>query len=368
LTRTGGKNVLGGDAVTIGTLAAQMGYGITYTGANYSITAKALTATAASANKVYDGNTTAAATLNVTAGLVGTETVTATGASTFNSKNVVGASLVTVNSTTLADGTNGGLASNYSLAAGQTVAANITAKALTATASATNKVYDGNTTAAATLAIAPAGFVGAETVTAAAAATFNTKDVASANLVTVNSTTLADGTNGGLATNYSLAAGQTALANISRANIANVGGITAANKVQDGTTAATLSTGNAAFTGKVAGDTLTVATASGTFDTPAVGTGKLVSISGITLGGTDAGNYTLVSSTASTTANILRLGAGSSTGSFPDGALAGAANTSLIADNWQRDRDQRCAVASRDGGESAADTGARRLSSDLTCD
>ena len=279
LTRAGGKNVLGGDAVTIGTLATQLGYGITYTGANYSITAKALSASA----------------------------------------------------------------------------------------SASNKVYDGNTTAAATLAIAPAGFVGTETVTAAGAATFNTKDVATANLVTVNSTALGDGTNGGLASNYSLAAGQTVAANITRANIANVSGITAANKIQDGTTAATLFTGNAVFTGKVAGDAITVATASGTFDTPAVGTGKVVNISGIRLGGTDAGNYNLVSTTASTTANILRLGSGSGAGSFPEGALAVATNTALVTANAQREREQRCAVASRDGGDSA-DTASRRLSSDLVCD
>jgi hypothetical protein len=48
LTRTGGKNVLGGDAVTIGTLAAQMGYGITYRGADYSID---------KANLIYTANT-----------------------------------------------------------------------------------------------------------------------------------------------------------------------------------------------------------------------------------------------------------------------------------------------------------------------
>ena len=199
------------------------------------------------------------------------------------------------------------------------VAGSITPKTLTATASASNKVYDGDITAAATLAIASAGFVSGETVSATGAATFNTKDVATATTVTVNST------GGGLASNYRLAAGQTAAANITGAS-------------------------NAAFTGKVAGDLLTVATASGTFDTPAVGTGKLVS------------------TTASTTANILRLGSGTGTGSFPEGALAGANNSSLIASNAQRDHDQRCALASRNGADSAADIGTRRLSIDLICD
>ena len=80
-------------------------------------------ASVAAPNKAYDGTTTATPTLTVTSGLLNTETVTATGAATFNTKDVVTANLVTVNSTTLADGTNGGLARNYTLGTGQTVAA-----------------------------------------------------------------------------------------------------------------------------------------------------------------------------------------------------------------------------------------------------
>ena len=51
--------------------------------------------------------------------------------STFNNKNVGTGKTVTVNSITLADGANGGLAANYSISAGQTTTANITAKSLT---------------------------------------------------------------------------------------------------------------------------------------------------------------------------------------------------------------------------------------------
>ena len=63
LTRTGGKNVLGGDAVTIGTLAAQMGYGITYTGADFSIN---------KANLTYTANKASSNTGNTPTGLAGT--------------------------------------------------------------------------------------------------------------------------------------------------------------------------------------------------------------------------------------------------------------------------------------------------------
>ena len=109
--------------------------------------------------------------------------MTATGTATFNTKDVLTANLVTANTNVLANGTNGGLASNYSLATGQTVAANITPAALTASITAPNKVYNGNTTAAPTFTIT-GGEVGTETVTATGTATFNTKDVLTANLVT----------------------------------------------------------------------------------------------------------------------------------------------------------------------------------------
>jgi hypothetical protein len=153
-----------------------------------------------------------------------------------------------------------------------------------------------------------------------------------------------------------LAAGQTANASITRASIANVSGITAANKVEDGTSAATLSTGDAVFTGKVAGDALKVATATGTFDTPAVGADKRVSISGITLGGIDAVNYNLVSNTASTTANILR------------SAISDNSTAALIAVNRPLERDLRCTVTSRGGSDSTASGNTQRMSSDLSCD
>ncbi|RZJ07638.1 MAG: hypothetical protein EOO54_23320, partial [Haliea sp.] len=189
----------------------QQGYDIG--GGNLTIDKVILTYSATAADKIYDGSTTAAATLSGLTGLVGAETVTATADATFNSKDVATANLVTVNSATLADGTNGGLASNYTITAGGTAVASITAKALTYSTAAANKTYDGTNTAAATL-NGLTGLVGAETVTATANATFNSKDVAAASLVTVNTATLADGTNGGLASNYSIAGGGTAAASI----------------------------------------------------------------------------------------------------------------------------------------------------------
>ncbi len=85
-----------------------------------------------------------------------------------------------------------------------------------------------------------------------------------------------------------------------------VSGITANDKVYDGTTVAELNTYSASIGGKVGNDdvTIDVANATGTFDTKNVGTGKTVTITDITLGGNDAGNYTLSSDSATATADI----------------------------------------------------------------
>jgi hypothetical protein len=254
------------------------------------ITAKALAASVAAPDKVYDGGAAAAPTLTITSGLVGAETVGASGTANFNSKDVASANLVTVDNTTLADGANGGLASNYSLAAGQTIAAHVTAKALSAIASASDKAYDGNDTAAPTLAVS--GMVGAETLVASATGTFNSKNVVDANLVTVGGVSLADGGNGGLASNYSLAAGQTAAAHITPKVLAATA--SAPDKVYDAnvTAAPTL----AITTGLVGAETVT-ATAIGTFNSKDVASADHVTVNSTALfdgaNGGLASNYSL---------------------------------------------------------------------------
>ncbi|MBV5303075.1 MAG: hypothetical protein JZU70_02570, partial [Chlorobium sp.] len=207
----------------------------TKTSAFADITPKALTASVAELNKVYDGTVTATPTLTIN-GLVGNETLVVTGSATFDSKDVATASSVIVNSVTLKNGTNGGLAGNYTLDAGQTNAGHITAKSLTAIVAASSKVYDGNTAATPTLTIT-GGLVSGETVTASGTATFNSKNVVNANLVTVKSVTLKNGTNGGLAGNYTLDAGQTNAGHITAKSLTAI--VAASSKVYDGNTAAT---------------------------------------------------------------------------------------------------------------------------------
>ena len=95
---------------------------------------------------------------------------------------------------------------------------------------------------------------------------------------------------------------------ISKRPVRIISGITAENRTYDGTTNATLVMTGATFgEGDVlTGDDLTIDSATGTFDTKDVGNGKTVTISGLNLVGTDAGNYELASSGNQTTikANI----------------------------------------------------------------
>ncbi|MEO6015844.1 MAG: YDG domain-containing protein, partial [Polaromonas sp.] len=162
-----------------------------------------------------------------------------------------------------------------------------------------NRVYDGTTTAAVSLAD---NRVAGDVLTASnTAASFADKNVGTGKTVSVSGI----GISGTDASNYTANTSTTTAANISRASIANVTGITANSKVVDGNTSATLNTGGAAYTGMVAGDALAVAAATGNFDTPAQGSGKTVYISGITLGGADANNYVLQNNTATTSASIV---------------------------------------------------------------
>lgn len=151
-------------------------------------------------------------------------------------------------------------------------------------------------------------------------ATFDNKNVGDNKVVTTNPISILSVTNttsrngvdvarqvyGYTLTNNQTSASATgAIGQITPASLSTVAGITANDKVFDGNTLASLNTGAAIFNGRLGNDQLTVATADGQFIDSAVGAGKTVNISGITLGGVDAGNYTLVNNTATTTASIL---------------------------------------------------------------
>src|SRR5207253_4054349 len=123
------------------------------------------------------------------------------------------------------------------------------------------------------------------------AATFADKNVASGKTVTVSGISIS-GTD---AANYTFNTTATTTADITARTLHVTA--TGVNKVYDGTTTATVTLSD----DRVAGDVFSTSYSSASFADKNVGTGKAVAVSGISISGTDAGNYTF-NNTASTTA------------------------------------------------------------------
>ena len=304
-TITGTLNgIIGSDAVTLngtGTFASQnVGTGIAVTststlngaqagnytltqptGLTANITAKVLTVTgAAGVNKIYD-QTTAATITGTLSGIIGSDVVTLNGTGTFASQNV-GTGIAITSTSTL----SGAQAGNYTLTQPTGLTANITAKALTITgAAANNKAYDGTT--AATISGTLSGVIAGDAVTLNGTGTFASPNAGTGIPVTSTSTL-----SGAQAGNYTLTQPTGLTANIT-SNSLTITGMTANTKVYDGTTTASFTGGT--LNGVQPGDVVTF-TPSGTFATANVGTGIAVT-STTTLGGANAGNYTLTQPT-----------------------------------------------------------------------
>ena len=226
-----------------------------------SITA---TLTNTGVTKVYDGGTSApsgfAPTWNVTGLATGDTAIALTNTgSAFNSQNVVGASHVTVGGLAAGaiTGTLGSAASDYALSSTTaSVSATITPKMVTLSGS---KTYDGSTSLAGDVTLG--SLVGSETL-AYTGATSSDAHVATAGKY-VNAITLADGTNGGLASNYALPtldAANAAVTVSARAitGSASIGGTL--TKAYDGTQAATGASVTGSVSNAASGDTLSIDT------------------------------------------------------------------------------------------------------------
>jgi parallel beta-helix repeat protein len=261
-----------------------------------TVNPKALTISGVVANnKIYNGNmgaalnTTAAALVGVVTG--DSATLAGTPVGTFADKNVGNGKPVTVTGFTL----SGPSAGNYLLTQPTGLVANITPKALTVSAAGVNKVYDGMPSATVTL--ASDAIVGDAVALAYTSASFADSNAGTSKPVSVSGISIS----GADAGNYNLLnTTANTTANITPRDLAV--SAAAASKVYDGTTAATVTlSGNG-----LAGDTLAIAYTSAAFADANAGAGKPVSVSGISLGGEDAGNYHLVNATVGTTANITK--------------------------------------------------------------
>ena len=266
-----------------------------------SITQRALTlGTVAAQSKTYDGTTAAdtatfRATLdNVVAGEESSVTATATGAA-YNDKTVAGANKVSYTGVAL-QGTGAG---NYSLAATTAEGVGTIAKrALTVgTVTAQTKTYDGTTAADAAEFQATLGnlVAGEESSVAATAmgAAYNDKNVAGANRIDYTGIALT----GTGAANYTVADTAQGAGTITKRAL-TLGEVTAQTKTYDGTTAADASKFRAALGNTIAGDNVTAAAATATFNDKNVAAANRIDYTGVALAGADAGNYTLAATMA----------------------------------------------------------------------
>ncbi|MFN8929425.1 MAG: YDG domain-containing protein, partial [Alphaproteobacteria bacterium] len=213
-------------------------------------------------------------------------------------KNVGTGKAVTVS----AIGITGADAGNYTVTSPTGLTANITPAALGMTGvTASNKVYDALTSAALNFGGAMfSGLLGGDTVTfnsGAATGNFADKNVGTGKAVTVAGVTIG----GADAGNYTFTQPTGLTADITPASM-TVTGVTASNKIYDALTTATLSFSSAMLSGILGSDSVTInsGAATGNFANKNVGTGKAVTVAGVSIGGADAGNYTLTQPTGVT--------------------------------------------------------------------
>jgi hypothetical protein len=256
-----------------------------------AITPKTITATVTvSPTRLYDGTMDATITgQSLEGAIVGDDVSLTGGVATYDSKDIGNGKTVTIAGMSL----TGGDATNYTLASPIQTTANITAIVLTPSATADNKVYDGNTSAVTHVTLD--NVLPGEDVAAAGTGNFSDKNVGTAKDVAVTGITLGGAQKG----NYVLGSTEaSAKADITPRSLTVTA--TGVNKTYDKTTPTTVTLHD----NRIAPDDLTLSYAAANFDNPNVGIGKTVTVSGINItGGTDAGNYT-VDPTVTTTANI----------------------------------------------------------------
>jgi filamentous hemagglutinin family protein len=268
--------------------------------------------------RAYDA--TVAASLSgtlVAAGVSGDDIGAAlAGSYTFNNKSAGEGKAINVPLTL-----SGGDAGNY--LPYTTAHGSITPAALGITSiSGVSRVYDATNIAQVANVVFSGVYSGDTVQMGTANATFGDKNVGAGKAVTLHYMSLGGTDGGNYYVNTEAVSGITA--SITPAAL-TAGGISANSRVYNGGTGATLSLMEGGqLAGVFSGDSvsLNAASAVGAFSDKNVGTGKSVTVSGLALAGTDAGNYTVSAPTLS--ADISQLNSvswiGGATGLWSDGA------------------------------------------------
>ncbi|MDB6018009.1 MAG: hypothetical protein JWR19_2498, partial [Pedosphaera sp.] len=240
--------------------------------------------------RVYDGTTNAAAAILSVTNVINGDTVTVNS----GTGGLAGANSGTRALTSLGDlAIAGASVGNYTLTgAGGSVT--IGTAPVTPTVTANSKAYDGNTNATiATRSLT--GVIGGDDVTlVGGTASFTDKNVGTGKAVNITGL----GLSGTTAGNYVLNTTSTnTSADIASGTVTIVSGLSAHNKMYDGTNVATLSSNNVVLAGVLVGDegnvTLVTNGYTASFGDINADTNKPVTVSNLTLTGGAAANYTL---------------------------------------------------------------------------
>jgi hypothetical protein len=255
--------------------------------ATADITARPIEITADSQARTY-GNADPALTWTVTSGgLVGTDNFT--GALDRDAGENVGFYAITQGTLDISDG-NGGNNYDLTFVNGQL---EITPRDIEATPDNQSKIY-GDSDPTFTWTVTSGDLVGTDNFTGALGR--DPGEAVGSYSITQGTLAIDDG-NSGLNYNLTFVSG---VQFFIQYKILTITGLTADNKVYDGTTLATIDPSGAVLNGVVGSDNVTVdySGASANFDNRNVGSGKTVTIIGLVLTGADAGNYGLAQPTA----------------------------------------------------------------------
>ncbi|MDX1407960.1 MAG: YDG domain-containing protein, partial [Saprospiraceae bacterium] len=259
---------------------------------------------------------------------VGNAVTNSSGVATLNAVSLVG-----IDAGTYPGGVNSGVGASFAgdsifVASSDTDTLTINQRPITVTAASDSKEYDGNSNSSGVPSITSGSLASGDTATWTQS--FDNKNAGTGKTLTPAGS-VSDGNSGN---NYTVTFA-TNTTGVITAKELTVSGITANNKVYDGNTSATLNTGSAALNGVLGGDTVSLNTGSavGTFDDPNVGTGKTVTVSGLTLSGADAGNYSLTqpTTTADITAKELTVSGITANNKVYDGNTSATFNTGSAA-------------------------------------
>jgi fibronectin-binding autotransporter adhesin len=243
-------------------------YAISYLNATGTITPAAVTVTAATDSKAYDGTTASSAAVTNVTGLLSGDSLAGL-FQTYNNAHALGAngSLLVVNgSGASVNGSRGSLLADYAVSYANTTGT-VTPKVLATVINAVGKTYDGTTSTTSTVTLAPSGLVGSDSATGVTGLTLafdnpnaGTRNVVASGAGSLTGFTGAASGNGsgagagnevaGLASDYTVAAPASASAVISAAGLV----VTANNDAKIVTQTDTAGYNGVSFTGFVGGD------------------------------------------------------------------------------------------------------------------